>query len=153
MTTVAGALTTADVADFLIANGVAVPASSGNRSLPQAVSFDGTMPKTPDRVLVIAMTGGPGLSVEGLFDTVSFQIRTRGKAAIGGRAAEAGLDAEQIAWSVDAFLLAVRGGVHVGSQFVNLIDRVGSPPTFLLREPGSGRVHMTGNYLFSVARA
>lgn len=143
-------LTSTALADFLIAQGLAAAAGDTTRALPSALPFEGKIPDLPDRVYLLAFTGGPGFQVERAIDVQSFQIRTRGMASIGGKAPVGSSDAEDLAWAVDDLLMHTGAGL-IGDCYVNLIDRVGGPPTFFMRDP-KGRVHFTGNYLFYVAR-
>lgn len=131
MSTVGG-LTSKDVADFLVAQGF------------PALSFSGHLPSQPDRLVIVALTGGPGLSIEGVYDNVSFQIRTRGKQRDDA-------SAEEDAWAIDRMLLEHSVPGTFGPQWVNRISRVGGPPGFLMRD-SANRVHLTCSYVFAVAR-
>lgn len=132
-----------------------VAAWLANQGFTTHASYDGRMPAAPPQVVVVTQTGGPGFAVEQVYDNVSFQIRCRGLA----EPTNSGASARAMAWAVDYALvpppMAASGPLTpcmVGTQFVNLITRVGSPPAFLIRDKG-GRTHYTCNYIFSVARA
>lgn len=134
-----GQISPQDVATFL-----------SDAGLPAVASFDGHLPASPDELVVIAMTGGPGMTVDGVLDGVSFQVRSRGEQ--GG----AGTDVWAMAWAIDGLLVpppasAPSSPCRVGSQFVSEISRVGGPPAFLLRD-SARRAHYTGNYIFTVSR-
>jgi hypothetical protein len=121
------------------------------RGMKAKASYDGLLPASPDLLIVVAQTGGPGFAVEQAYDNVSFQLRSRGLQRDGG------VSARDLAWQADFALVPPPLAdpvtpCMVGSQFVNLITRVGGPPAFLLRDSG-GRSHYTCNYIFSVARA
>lgn len=144
-------LSTAGLADFLVTQGLAAPAGDASLNKPGALPYEsGKLPTLPKRAYFIAATGGPGLILERGLDVQSFQIRTRGLPAIGENAQLGTTDAEQLAWAVDDLLMNTPAGV-IGGAYVNLIDRVGAPPTWDRRDP-SGSVHYTANYLFTVAR-
>lgn len=133
-----GRLLASDIADFLVAQG-----------FPGVPSLDGKLPAGPDKVIVCTRTGGPGLSLEGLIDNVSFQLRSRGGQNDPN-------SAETLAWTVDEMLVPpplsppLTHGM-VGSQYVVQVQRVGGPPSFLLLD-SARRVHLTCDYIFSVAR-
>lgn len=135
---VPGQITAKDVADFLVAQG-----------MPAVPSLDGKLPAGPDLVCVVTRTGGPGTSLNGVLDNVSFQLRFRGKQNDPG-------SCEDMAWTAD-FILApppleapLAGGM-IGSQYVVQVMRVGGAPSFLLFD-SARRTHMTGNYIFAVSR-
>lgn len=132
---VVGGLTSRDVAGFLKAQGF------------PAEAFDGHIPSQPDRLVIVALTGGPGLAVEAAFDNISFQIRVRGLQ----REKIDGPTAEDDAWAIDRMLLEHAVPGQIGAQWVNAISRVGGPPGFLLRDSAQ-RIHLTCNYIFAVAR-
>lgn len=95
-----------------------------------------------DRAVFLFPSAGPGLVLEQAFDVVAFQFRLRGQQGDYN-------DVESIAETIDKGLVngwpATIGGKRVGQ-----IGRVGSAPSFLLRDSGR-RSHFTGNYLFTVA--
>lgn len=137
MTVRAGQITANDVAGFLTAQGF-----KGRASL------DGKLPDVPDSMVVVTRTGGPGESLEGAIDDVSFQLRCIG-------AQNDALSAETMAWDIDFMLcppppLSLLAGL-IGAQYVTKVQRVGAPPTFFLLDI-AGRTHLTGNYIFSVSR-
>lgn len=139
MTVIPGRLTSADIAGFLTAQG-----------LTAAPSRDGRLPDQPDKLIVVTMTGGPGLTVEGVFDNVSAQLRVRGDQNDPD-------SAEDLAWATDYLLVPpplappLLPGM-IGGQYVQGVTRVGGPPAFLMRD-SARRTHFTGNYIFAVARA
>jgi hypothetical protein len=122
-----------------------------DQGMTAKASYDGLLPPSPDLLVVVAQTGGPGFSVEQAYDSVSFQLRSRGLQRDGG------VSARDLAWQADFALIpppmaAPLVPCMIGSQFVNLVTRVGGPPAFLLRD-SAGRSHYVCSYIFSVARA
>ena len=116
-----------------------------SEGVTEAFSTDGHIPPAPDRLIVLSLTGGPGEKRERTFDVLSVQVLTRGKQ-------RSPSDAEQLAQAVDdVFMGATRP--TIGGTYVATIQRAGGPPTFLAREPNSGRVTMSANYLLEAARS
>lgn len=114
-------LTTTKLADWL-----RPLCTSGARVYP------GRVPDMPNRVIGITKSGGSGLAMDGLFDTIGFVITCRG--------AENNLDdSERIAGEVDDILLGKTStsvdnfliGSGAESVYVNGIGRVGGEPTQL----------------------
>lgn len=137
--TVIGQITPDDIVTFLATLGVEAFAS-----------YDGHLPDSPDQVVAVAMTGGPGYTFEQALDNVAFQMHTRG-------AANDDKDAALLAWQVDYALVPPPLAdpcvpAMVGSQRVQMIQRAGGPPAFLKRDDNR-RAHYTGNYIFTVTRA
>lgn len=108
----------------------------------------GRMPDTPNRVIVVSLGGGPGLSYEGLFDTVSFQIACRGAENYLG-------DAEAIALDVDDVLLNVEDNFNFGVEgfevFCNEIGRTGGAPSANSIPDSESRWTFTCNYYAQVS--
>lgn len=95
-----------------------------------------------DRAVFLFPSAGPGFLLEQAFDVVAFQFRFRGAQGDYG-------DVETIAETIDKGI--VNGWpTDVGGKRVGKIARVGSAPSFLLRD-SARRSHFTGNYLFTVA--
>lgn len=131
-----GMLLAADIVDFLVAQG-----------LP---AYDSKMPVSPDQVIVVTCTGGPGLTQNQAFDNITAQLHYRG-------AQNDPATCEEMAWTVDHMFVPpppappmLQG--NVGSQFVSQISRTGGPPAIFGSVDGSRRLHITGNYVFTVAR-
>jgi len=97
-----------------------------------------------DRLIVLTVTGGPGSSLERLFDTHSFQARCRGTQRNPA-------DAETLAAQVDDALLNVVLPTRVGGRHVPRIDRAGSPPNAFARD-SAGRDSFVCSYLLTIAR-
>ena len=128
-------MTTAELAAWLTANGVAA-----------AISTDGHIPPKPDRLVVLTLTGGPGEHRERAFDVRSVQVLTRG-------AQRDPADAEQLAAQVDDVFLGSVPPLLIGQTRVISVLRSGGPPAFVAREPSSGRVTMSCSYLLDCARS
>lgn len=113
--------------------------------ITDAISTDGDIPTQPDRLIVLSLTGGPGEARERTFDQRTVQVLTRGKQ-------RSPADAEALAAQVDdIFMGATRA--TIGTTYVSTIQRAGGPPTFVAREPNSGRVTISCNYLLECARS
>lgn len=116
-----------------------------DQGIADAFSTDGHIPTQPDRLIVLTLSGGPGEKRERAFDVRSLQVLTRGMQ-------RSPADAEQLAQQVDdVFMGATR--TTIGGSYVATITRAGGPPAFVAREPASGRVTLSCNYLLEVARS
>jgi hypothetical protein len=102
------------------------------------------LPRSPDRMVIVARTGGPGLALEAAFDVPSYQLRFRG-------AQNDPDDAEALADLGDRILIDAAVPVLIGGRHVALITRTGSPPTEDRRDPAR-RTHLTCNYLLQLSR-
>jgi hypothetical protein len=127
-------MTTDEIASWLQAHGIT-----------DKISTDGHVPTQPDRLHVVSKTGGPGEKRERSFDVISVQVLTRGKQ-------RSPSDAEARAGAVDDVFLGVVPPLTIGTTRVISIMRSGGPPTFVTREPNSGRVTMACTYLLECAR-
>lgn len=133
------------VADWLTTRlGDALPSATAIVSAGRAYTSDGKLISSPDRLIVLTRTGGPGLAFDGVFDGVTFQARVRG-------APNDDDDAETLALLVDAAFIDQAVPVVMGSHTVSRIDRPGGGPAFLVRD-SAGRAHYTGNYLLFATR-
>lgn len=103
-----------------------------------------TLPSQPDRLVIVARTGGPGLAVEGAYDVVTFQLRFRG-------AQRDPDDAEHLADLGDRLLVDAPMPTLIDGRRVIAITRTGSPPTEDRRD-SAGRLHLTCNYLVHLSR-
>jgi hypothetical protein len=99
------------------------------------------------RVLFLAPTGGPGLSLEeGVLDTQTFQFRWRGEQ---GNRDEAYADDEAFAQAGDAAVLRAPQPTVIGGRRVTVIQRIGGPPSYLA---SIGRqVDFVASYAFTAA--
>lgn len=145
MTSILGALAPSDLQAFLVA-GLDLQSNLG-------WSFDGDIPPSPSRLYTITgPNSGVGMNIEGAFDGLVMQLRTRGQQGQGTAGKQAAAeDARMLAWQADRLLMEAKCPVMVGTQLVQLITRSGGPPTMLLRQT-SGAVVFTCNYLLNVAR-
>lgn len=126
-------MTTDDLAAWLQSHGIT-----------DHISTDGHIPTQPDRLIVLTLAGGPGEKRERSFDVRSVQVLTRGRQ-------RSPADAEALAAQVDdVFMGATRA--TIGGTYVAGIQRSGGPPAFVSREPNSGRVTLSVNYLLECAR-
>lgn len=80
------------------------------------------IPDMPTRVVVITMSGGGSLQMEGVFDTPSFQVRTRGAHNQYG-------DAEEIAWDLDDYFLFQLSNTEIDTVWVTHFSRAGGAPS------------------------
>jgi hypothetical protein len=110
----------------------------------KAYQADGSIIKSPDRLVILTRTGGPGLAYEGLFDGISFQARTRGAQGDPD-------DAEDIAGYVDSAFVDASTPFDMSGHHVTRISRLGGPPAFLLTD-SAGRTHLTANYVILASR-
>lgn len=100
------------------------------------------IPDDPGPMLVITFRPGPGFTVTGLFDQLTFQVRTIGPQ--GDYAA-----AELLAWQVDRALTARRDGpTHIGDAYATEITRNGGPGAD--REDDAWRTHFVCTYAAEV---
>lgn len=91
-----------------------------------ALITSGRLPATPNRIIGLLPSVGPGLEMEGIFDVVAFQVSCRG----GENNFD---DAQAIANEVDEILIG-KGAFPVdnffmGNVYVNGLGRTGSAPT------------------------
>lgn len=102
------------------------------------------IPEYPGRMVVVTRTSSPGLSTDGIIDTVGWQIRTIGEQ----------FDyesAEDLALAIDAGLQSL-GTTDVQGLRLVTVYRVGGPPTPLM-EDDAQRHHFVCSYLFGVYSA
>jgi hypothetical protein len=117
-----------------------------NNTNSGAKVYSETLPQT-GRVIFVRLQGGPGYSLEGIKDTLTFSVECRG--------ADRNFDdAEAIAWDVDRAVLLM--GVSEPYTFddgtlMYYIGRTGGPPSQLLVGDTAGRFAFTCNYYVSVA--
>lgn len=134
-----------NVADWLTAQlGGNLPADGQVISAGRAYLSDGGIVSKPNRLIIIARTGGPGLAYEGLFDGISFQARIRGAQGDPD-------DAETLADWVDKAFVDSLPPFDLAGHHVTRVSRLGSPPTFLLTD-SAGRTHLTANYVILASR-
>ena len=125
-------ITVADLSAWLVTLGITTP-----------IADAAFVPPSPDRMVLIARAGGPGIVMERTFDRVAFAIRTRGLQ-------RQYADAEGLAAQVDAAILGVVAPVYIGGIFVNDIDRLGAPPHFLQWDT-AGRSNFIASYVIQHA--
>lgn len=127
-------ISTGDIETWLRANGL--PADA-------AVSVDGEIPAMPDKLVVLARTGGPGAVKERAFDNATLQVITRD----GQNTGEAAEDFSEL---VDAIFMGATPPITIGGRHVTYID--GGPPAFLDRDEAR-RVSYVAVYTLQVARS
>ena len=120
---------------------------------PQVTSgarvFPGKVPDMPNRVIGITMAPGPGLMLDGLFDSQGFLVTCRG--------AENNLpDAEEIANEVDNIFLGIAPGSKclsflMNNIYIDMIGRTGGAPAQLLMSDSLSRWTFTCSYYVQVA--
>jgi hypothetical protein len=95
------------------------------------------MPSTTGRFILLTRYGGPGEELEGVMDSVSWQVRVAGLQ-------NHPIDAEDIADTLDRMMLGITtaeiGGFHVAG-----VERVGGAPTVLLIDDAD-RTHYVCSY-------
>jgi hypothetical protein len=95
---------------------------------------------TPDRVVFVTGTGGPGFAVEeGLPNIATFQLRVRGTS-------DDPAEPEQKAEALDLLILMASFPVQVDGVTINHAHRLGGPPTPLPVNPADERHEFTSNY-------
>lgn len=111
----------------------------------------GRIPEVPNRIIAVQMGAGPGLAMEGLFDTMTFQVTCRG--------AENNLsDAETMALEVDGILTGRDSRLKVKSEnfmidnvYVSQCTRSGGSPSQLSMIDSQSRYTFTCNYIVQIA--
>lgn len=100
------------------------------------------LPDQPDRLVVVTMTGGPGLYLEGAYDRLTFQVLCRGDQA-------AQDEADDAARIVDGVLLTADMPTIDGVPTLGF-SRVGGPPTPMAEDNGE-RPQSVCNYTITAA--
>jgi Bacteriophage minor capsid protein len=107
--------------------------------------YNDTLPAT-GRVIYVRLQSGPGYSLEGVQDNLTFSVECRG-------ADRNYDDAENIAWDVDRIVLTL--GVvpytFADGTYMYFMGRTGGPPTEITVADSSGRYAFTCNYYVTVA--
>ena len=99
---------------------------------------------SPDQIVFITATGGPGyLTEEGGVDAWSFQARLRGPAD----QPQAALAAAQL---LDWTILTAAYPAQVDGVRVITCYRMGSPPSALPLDPADKRFEFTANYIIVI---
>jgi hypothetical protein len=93
----------------------------------------------PERLVVLTVGSGAGLSVEYAFDRPSLQVRTAGRQ-------NNYEDGEQLAFDCDRGLLTIDHSQRVGGVWILAVVRFGGSPSFLIKDDGD-RYHFTCNYI------
>jgi hypothetical protein len=109
----------------------------------------GRLPDMPNRCVAITKSGGPGLTMDGLFDVIVFIIQCRG-----GENNIA--DSETISGEIDDIFLgkhpiARSENFLIGDFWISQITRVGGGPTQLALPDSQSRWTFSCNYLVSVS--
>jgi hypothetical protein len=104
----------------------------------------------PNRLItVFGPTGGPGLAFEGLFDRVTFQVKTRGRASSRIDDVGAADDALALLAPIDAGLLRI-GNAHMVGRYVLVVDRAGGAP-YVQQPDSGGRYTAVCNYVMTTS--
>ena len=107
-------LKVSDISAWLSALGVA----------PAPVDSAFLIPPQPGRMIVLALAGGPGDTLERAFDRLALHVECFGLQ-------RQYADGEALATQVDNAILGVTAPIRIGGTFVNDIDRIGAPPRFM----------------------
>lgn len=107
--------------------------------------YNDTLPQT-GRVICVRMSGGPGYTMEGVQDNITFTLEVRG-------ADRNYDDAEFIAWDADRAILMYGRQPHEfgDGEYQYFIGRTGGPPAQLTVADTAGRYAFTSNYYATVA--
>lgn len=117
-----------------------------------ALVVPGRLPAMPSRVISIQMQPGAGLTMDGLFDSVTFQVSCRGQEDLL-------IDAEDIAFQVDDIFIGRTAqptrnfniGVGSDSVYVSELGRTGGAPSQLPIPDDQTRWTFTCNYYAEVS--
>lgn len=127
------ALTVADIGTWLASLGISVPVDDAYWVPPQ-----------PDRMVLVAFTGGHGLVYQRAFDEVYVSLTSRG-------AQRQPADAKALADEVDTAILGVVPPVSIGTGRVNDIYRT-APPRHVATDKAM-RAQYVAVYSLLVARS
>lgn len=107
--------------------------------------FNDRIPPT-GRIIYVRLSSGPGYTMEGIQDNITFTVECRG-------ADRNYDDAEYIAWDLDRSILRYGDQPHTfgDGTYQYFIGRTGGPPTNLVVADTSGRYAFTCNYYVTVA--
>jgi hypothetical protein len=94
---------------------------------------------SPDKIVHITGSGGPGYVMEGAADSSLFQARWRGPS-------NDPLAAEALAAQMDSLILRAQFPATVDGVTIILVARLGSGPSPLPLDPGDLRYELTCNY-------
>lgn len=102
--------------------------------------------REPDmgRVIVVTMQPGTGLQMDGLFDSIGFQLVSRG-------AENNSEDAENIALEMDSLLIKAPTSFMMGDVYVDYIGRSGGGPQQMPFTDSNSRYVFTCNYYANVS--
>jgi hypothetical protein len=99
------------------------------------------IPDSPDRLVVITVTPGPGYLLEGAADAGGFQARVRG-----GQNDQAGAEAD--AYALDALILGAQFPAVISGRVIVHVHRLGGTPSPLASGPDDGdRYEFVTNYI------
>lgn len=92
-----------------------------------------------DRIIFMALGGGPGLTSENLFDRLFITSRVIGRQADYE-------DAEALAWALDGLFVKIDSNAVIGTSRVLSVIRSGGGPV-LLEKDAATRYHFTCTYV------
>jgi hypothetical protein len=102
------------------------------------------VPPSPDRLVIITGTGGPGfLTEETSIDGSNYQVRLRG-------APNDPLAVEAAASQLDLMMVRAPFPAYVDGQVISVVNRIGSGPTALPWDATDERVEFTSSYTIVV---
>lgn len=130
-------LTPTAVATWLAGLGLSVPVTPG--PLPE-----GRAPVTPDVIAIVTPVGGAPPTVDGVFDSPTFQVAIRGpqRRTYDERAYSA-------AWEADRLIRFAPLPGHIGSVWCASVIRSSGAPTLVLPYPDTAeRMMFTASYMF-----
>lgn len=104
----------------------------------------GKIEDTPDRMVAIRRGSGRGMQMEGLFETVAYQIECRG----GPNNLQ---DTENIAQMVDSIMLNKANNLAIGGCFISSTEWSGSGPQQLAARDADFRYSYQINYSITSA--
>ena len=98
---------------------------------------------SPNMLVIITLTPGPGLDIEGLFDRAAVQVRSIGNQQDYN-------SAETLAQDIDRVMTALDSSQMLNGKRLLSVVRSGGAPALLPSDDGD-RYHFTCNYIWEVS--